>query len=284
MFEKILVPLDGSINAEIVIPYVSSIGSRFSTEIILISVADPRIADVDQLHRSYLDFKAEQLQSIIEQTALKRCMVTGKVLKGRPSDEIIKCAENLKVDLIIMASRGSSGQAPPLLGHVSEKILWGTKKPVLLIKKENGILKKLLVPLDGSIVSETALPFATALASAFQSKLILFQAVEPLKNFAGYDTLTTLPLPKREDVKAAAISYLTKVQNQIKKTDFEILKEVEWGTAAESITDFAKEHQIDLICMSARGQSNINRWVFGSVTEKVLHAEEIPLFIVHPRK
>ena len=135
MFEKILAPLDGSSIAEIIIPYIVLIGSHLSSEIILVSVADPRISDIDQLHQAYLDRKTKHLQSRLNSNEKsENCRVSNQVLHGKPADEIIRYADENSVDLIILASRGSSGQKPPLLGNVSEKILWGTRKPVLLVR------------------------------------------------------------------------------------------------------------------------------------------------------
>ncbi len=56
------------------------------------------------------------------------------------------------------------------------------------------------------------------------------------------------------------------------------------GPAADRIIDYAKENAIDLIAMSTHGRSGISRWVFGSVTDKVLHAGDIPVLVVRPSK
>jgi nucleotide-binding universal stress UspA family protein len=210
------------------------------------------------------------------------------VLAGSPSDEISKYAKLINADLITIASRGSSGQVPPLLGSISTKVLWSTKKPVLLIKTaasevavtEDRLIKRILLPLDSSRTGEVVIEHARWIAEGFNSELVLFQALEPIKPIIGYETMSSLVIPVNEDVEKEAVDYLADVENRLKKTGLKVSSKIVWGAAAEGILDYAEASGIDLIAISARGKSNISRWVFGSVTEKVLHASKIPLLIV----
>jgi nucleotide-binding universal stress UspA family protein len=279
MFKKIVVPLDGSTNAEITIPYVASIGIHLSTEMNLVSVADRRISEVDQLHHAYLDHMTEQMQQLFKDSHKGAASsVRNEVLEGKAFEEIVRYADKIDADVIAMASRGFSGQRLPLLGNVAVKILWATKKPVLLIRApindningEPKLIKKILIPLDGSKAGEAAIEYAESLALAMDAELILFQAIEPVKFIVGYDAFAPLAIPRNEDIKDAVVSYL---KNQA--------IEVIWGSAAETIIDYTETHNIDLIAISAHGRSNVSRWVFGSVTEKILHTGQTALLIVH---
>jgi len=60
--------------------------------------------------------------------------------------------------------------------------------------------------------------------------------------------------------------------------------ELRSGSAAEEIITYAEENNIDLIAMSTHGRSGIGRWVFGSVTDKVLHAGDVPVLTVRASK
>jgi len=62
MYESLLVPLDGSGAAQVVLPYVVEIAARLNSEIILVSVAEPKAADFEYLYRSYLEHVAEMLR------------------------------------------------------------------------------------------------------------------------------------------------------------------------------------------------------------------------------
>ena len=289
MFKKIVVPLDGSTNAEITIPYVASIGIHSSAEINLVSVADRRISDVDQLHHAYLDHMTEQMQQLFRNSAKGAVStVRNDVLEGNPFKEILYYADKISADLIAMASRGFSGQKLPLLGGVAVKILWATKKPVLLVRApandkaigEPKQIKRILIPLDGSKAGEAAIEPAVSLTAAMDAELILLQVVEPITFVAGYDTLTPLAIPSNEDIKDAATSYLKSQAKQLKTKVSKVSIEAIWGSAAETIIDYAEKQNIDLIALSAHGRSNVSRWVFGSVTEKLLHVGQTALLIV----
>jgi nucleotide-binding universal stress UspA family protein len=288
MYKKILVPLDGSTNAEIVIPYVIAMGANLGVEIVLTSVCDPNIAELEQLHKAYLERKLEQIRLQLQNYGSKKdARVSFKVLTGSPSDEIVSYAGEIKADLIVIASRGLSGQVPPLLGNISTKVLWSTEKPVLLIKaaapeaaiENNKLLKRILLPLDSSKTGEATIEHARFIAGGFGSEIVLFQALEPVKPIIGFETMTSFAVPDNEEVEKAAVDYLTGIQNRLKKAGLEASAETVWGSAAECILDYAEANEIDLIALSARGKSNISRWVFGSVTEKVLHAGTTPLLI-----
>jgi nucleotide-binding universal stress UspA family protein len=289
MYKRMLVPLDGSPNAEVVMPYVIAIGVNLGTDIVFASVAKPGIADVEQLHQAYLERKVEQVRLQLKDSGTKKgATVSSRVLSGKAADEIVRFADEIKADLITIASRGSSGQVQPLLGHISTSVLWSTTKPVLLVKaaaseaavKSMRLIKRILLPLDSSKAGEATIEHARQIATAFDSELVLFQALEPVNPVIGFDNLSPLVLPDNEDVKQAAVSYLTGVENRLKATGVKTSSEIVWGSAAESILDYTEAHEIDLIAMSARGRSGISRWAFGSVTEKILHAATTPLLIV----
>jgi nucleotide-binding universal stress UspA family protein len=284
-----LVPLDGSTNAEVVMPYVIALAANTGTDVVLTSVARPGISNVEQLHQAYLERKVEQLRLRLSEYGIKKEPdVSYRVLTGKPAEEIVKHADEIEADLITIASRGASGQAPPLLGHISTSVLWSTGKPVLLIKaaakekadKGRQIIKKILLPLDSSSAGEAPIEYARTLAVAFDAELVLLQALEPVNLVIGFENLSVLGVPDNEEVKKAAVSYLTKVEDRLKTSGIKTSIEIIWGSAAESILDYADTNNIDLIAMSARGRSDISRWVFGSVAEKILHAGKKPLLMV----
>jgi nucleotide-binding universal stress UspA family protein len=289
MYKRMLVPLDGSTNAEVVMPYVIAFAASMGTDIILTSVAKPGISDVEQLHQAYLERKVEQVGHRLQEYGVAReAKVSYRVLTGKASEEIVHYADESEADLITIASRGASGQVPPLLGHISTSVLWSTSKPVLLIKtavpeeaaKDMKLIRKILLPLDSSRAGEAAIEYVRILAGAFNSEVVLLQVLEPVNMVIGFENLTALGVPDNEEVKKAAFSYLAGVENRLKAAGINTSREIVWGSAADSILDYAEENKIDLIAMSARGRSDISRWVFGSVTEKILHAADKPLLIV----
>jgi nucleotide-binding universal stress UspA family protein len=196
-----------------------------------------------------------------------------------------------------MASRGRSGLGPWLLGNIAAKVLRATEKPVLLVRAPAGdsalpekrLLRKILVPLDGSDLGETTLSHAEALAKNLGAEIVLLRALEPPRPLEGEGAYTGKKLHFRskeetERRKAAAMEYLDAVGRPLREKGLKVSRAVLSGLAAEEIIDYARDNGIDLIAMSSHGRSGIGRWVFGSVTDKVVHAGDTPVLVVRAAK
>ena len=133
MFETILVPLDGSKNAEKVLPYVIDYASRLNSKIILTHVCDPHnLADE---WRSYLEDIASEIRlKMQEHLSKQQVNVETSILHGDPAIEILKYAEEIGSDLIMVTDRGISGQGNWPIGSVATKLLMASESPVMLIR------------------------------------------------------------------------------------------------------------------------------------------------------
>ena len=287
MFEKIVVPLDGSRAAEIVLPYVEEIAAHFSTEIILVSVAESSVPDIKHLYLSYLEGIGRQVEhEVRDYKPQQDIKVLSEFLPGEPAKEILRYTAEHQGNLIVMASRGSSGKSPWILGDIAAKVLRAATQPVLLIRAsiEPGFpkiraLKKILVPLDGSQRGAAAIPYVEALARALQAEIVLFQAVVYPDTHTFYGNAYIAP-SEPEELKSIAQTYLEGVAKPLKQSGLKISCVTEIGYPADAIIDYAQAKAVDLIAMSTHGRTGIRRWVFGSVTDKVLHAGNTPLLVV----
>ncbi len=295
MFERILVALDGSKPAEMVIPYAEEIAAKLGSRLMLVSVSESAGADTEHLYQAYLKRMADQVQNELWEWGVRDAAhVEGKILVGKPANAILRRADRSNVGLLVMASRGSSGQGRPwLLGSIAAKVLRATGKPVLLIRapakreavQQRRLIRKILVPLDGSGPGESAIPYAEALAQASGAELVLAQVLEPAITWGSYEGYASYRAPEDwETRKASATAYLDDVGKQLKERGITASSVVVLGSPAEQIIDYAKANSIDLIAMSTHGRSGIGRWVFGSVADKVLHAGDTPVLVVRPAK
>lgn len=290
MFKKILVPLDGSNAAEFVLPYAEEIASRIGAEIILASVSEPTADRRDRLYRSYLENVEEQVQGRLEGwEAKKETKVHREVLLGRPATEITRYADERDVSLIIMASRGLSGGGPWFLGNIAAKVLRITGKPVLLIRtqadnaalQKRRLVKRILLPLDGSSVGEMAIQYADPLAQGLGAELVLLQILKPQVLFVGEGDMFGAMYHEDEDRRrASATAYLSSVGKTFQEKGLSTSIAVGSGSPADKIIDYAEANAVDLIAMSSHGRSGIGRWVFGSVTDKVLHSGDTAVLTV----
>ena len=152
--------------------------------------------------------------------------------------------------------------------------------------------KEILVPLDGSDVSASALPTARQLAEALGARIHLLQVASQSEEFSvmrgaefgtmGSDysqqVLDEVLTVQRERIER----YLDEVAEELQSAGLEIVKAVEDGQAADKIVDYAEAGGIDLILMSTHGRGGVRRFLVGSVTDKVIRSTGLPVLVVHP--
>ncbi len=294
MYDRILVPLDTSKLAEISLPYAEELAAKLGSEIVLIIVSESDPVDIDHHYRSYLERVTEQVQSRLKDYGAKvEAKVCSATLMGKPADEILRYADENNVSLIAMSSCGSSGRGPWSLGNIATKVIRATSRPVLLIRapadsvtvEQKRLVKKILVPLDGSKVGEVAIPYTEALAQALGAELTLFQVGETIMVSGGFYDGVFQETPQNLDRrKVSGIAYLDSVGKPLQKRGLNTSSVLVLGSAADQIIDYAKANAIDLIVMSTHGRSGMGRWVFGSVTDKVLHAGDTPVLVIPTAK
>ncbi len=147
--------------------------------------------------------------------------------------------------------------------------------------------RHILVPLDGSALAEQVLPHVHALAAnEGTTRITLLRAVPPVfttsVDYSGM--LATTAADALETLEEEARSYLEGVAAQFRSEGYTVHIEVSMMAAAEAILDYAESQNVDLIAIATHGRSGISRWVFGSVTQKVVQACPVPVLVVRPRQ
>ena len=137
--------------------------------------------------------------------------------------------------------------------------------------------KKMLVPLDGSKLAETALPFATELSWKLNLETILFHVCAPEER-----ELAPMHQAYIHRTVEAMMQRLEGIQEQADTPTIEARGELATGHPADEILRYAEKNNVDLILMATHGRSGPSRWIYGSVTEKVLQGASSPLLLVRP--
>ena len=142
---------------------------------------------------------------------------------------------------------------------------------------------KLLIPLDGSKTAERALPYARYLAEE-KNVLIELLAVVDVANMATHMTAErALHLDTMvEDAVRASEKYLEAIAGTLSAA--KIKTRVESGRPEEVIIEKAAAEQNTLIAMATHGRSGMNRWLLGSVAEKVLRGATDPVLLIRARE
>lgn len=143
--------------------------------------------------------------------------------------------------------------------------------------------RRMLIPLDGSPLAEQALPLAKTLAERFQSSAILFRAVEPVRETLRDEGTLVSAADQVEVMRGLALEYLETAYRDFESIHVPVERVVRVGHPASAILDLAETAQADLIVMATHGRTGIQRWVYGSVADKVLTGAKLPLLLVRAK-
>jgi nucleotide-binding universal stress UspA family protein len=297
MFEKILLPLDGSELAEMALPYGRELARKLNSELILFHVCRPEHHQQEHMHKVYLHSLAETMRHNLKRSQPKgtEIKVTTRIESGGPQENICALVENNGIGLIIMTAVGASGlKVGKMLGSVADHICRTVPIPVLLIRAQETqrisgrgqLINRILLTLDGSELSQRALPVGEELATRLKVPITLFQMVHMLIPYA--DEMAGAPFMDyaklSEDEEKRVQTELIALERELRKKDINVTHNVIIGTsAADEIIEEGKKVGADLVVMSTRGRSGMRRWVLGSVAERVLRHSEIPVLLVNAR-
>lgn len=277
MFERILIPLDGSPRSEAVLGHVAAILRRQDSEVVALRVvpapaiaqgqANPFVAEEEGIAEAYVQ---ELVRRLIDEGIRARPIVE----RGSPATAILDVAQREKITLTALATHGRSGLTRWTLGSVTEKVIRASAGPVLVLRSFRAdtcpiplgplAFRLLLVPISRGFLR--AVPFVTEFAKLFQSRVALLHVVEGRE---GAEETRGL----RGELEAVA---RTLHEGQVPS---EILIR-EGGDPAREIVETCREIGADMIALSTHGREGLSRWALGSVTEKVLRAATVPMLIV----
>lgn len=142
--------------------------------------------------------------------------------------------------------------------------------------------RKILVPLDGSELAEKVLPHATALAKGTGAEVTLATVVQLSLGAVGakLEAIPEAAAERRAALKAEAMIYLEKVQRDLKNQGVTAhIVALEGDVACEIIT-YAEQEGFDLVTMATHGRSGIDRFVMGSIAEKVIRSTVKPVLLI----
>jgi len=299
MFEKILIPLDGTELSEGILPYVSQLARGLKAQVVLLSVIHPGTVDKQRegniedagglqeapqtfehlkaVAMARLEESAERLDNSGEVTTL--CMVS----VGEPAEEIVRVADGEGCGLIAMATHDRSSLWRAMRGSVADRVIRSANVPTLAVaqKKADGYwheganISKLLVALDGSRLADTVLPCVEHLARKLSLEIVLLQVMDSGK----LHTLAAI-----EVYKKLAGEYLQGIAERLQAKGltgrWQVLLH---GRPATSIVNLAREAPGTIIVLASHGRSTPIRWIVGSVSDAMVRAPESPVLVMTPR-
>jgi nucleotide-binding universal stress UspA family protein len=138
------------------------------------------------------------------------------------------------------------------------------------------MLQTILLPLDGSTLSEQALPYAASLARRADARIVLVRATQAhtILDVDASDAQIGVISRAEHDLRASAA--------RLRGAGVEAEIHVYYDQPAPAILDAARRHEVDLIVMSTHGRSGLGRVVYGSVADEILRHAEVPVLLIPP--
>ena len=285
---KILVPTDFSPNSYMAVEVANELACRYRADVTLLYVdATHEYLVLDLASSGEAEEREFEMHHFEEAKGLMDAAIDVElaVERGTAHTKIVEFARDHEFDVIAMATHGRSGIPRMLLGSTTEKVVRSSECPVLLIhpedeRKTSHVLEDLdrvILPTDLSEVSNRALDSAVALARKFEAKLVLTHVVEPLAHlaFAAADP-TANPYP--QGIEEATEQAIKKLHASVPDdVDVEVVKRE--GLVHGEICALGREPG-SLIVMASHGHTGVQRWLLGSVTDRVVRTAECPVWVV----
>jgi nucleotide-binding universal stress UspA family protein len=305
---SIVVPLDGSRLSEQALPLAVALAERARATLRLAQVSTPAVPlsatlplspEVRQLYvslqreartseKAYLNAFADQLRN--QSPALA---ITSATLQGPVAEALLEYVRQSRSDLVVMTSRGHGGLRRLWLGSVADAVIRRSALPVLLVRPDESAspqpvlenLSRILVPVDGSALSEAILEPAKELASLAGAELMLVEVIQPLAS--PLETQSAAPLRFGVELtnlrRKEAAEYLRNLAEECLKVGVKSTYSTPLGSnVANTLLGLAESPTVGLVAMATHGRGGIKRLAIGSVADKLVRTAPRPLLVYRP--
>ncbi|MEX2081206.1 MAG: universal stress protein [Dehalococcoidia bacterium] len=264
---RILVPMDRSELAEGALAWAQLLAAKTGDALHLLTVVpeDGSVAEAEQY-----------LAAMAGRPALGSLKVTTEVRQGDAATQIEEAARE-DSGMIVICSHGHGGFKRLFQGSVADRVVRSAEVPVL-VDRAGGIqpgLTNLLVTLDGSERSETALTPARALAKVAGANLHLLRVYNPMAEF------TMTPMGPMTDVGDIAQKLYEAAEAYMREVSLPgETWEVRSGRPLDVIIEYATEKGCEVIVMATHGRGGVVRLALGSTSDSVMRAADRPVLLI----
>lgn len=298
MYEKIVIPLDGSELAERALDYVTGLAVTSPAQVTLLHVctSDQSESGSSRFWVYLLEHAAQVLRSRLEEATSEGSTVDSMVLFGHPAEEILAYAEKNKVSLIAMTTHGRSGVRRWAMGSVAARVARHSTVPVLLARSgasqetvsRQWPEKRILVLLDGSERAEQVLPHVVDHAKVGGAEVVLLRVLEPLSSPDFYPpdmrgNWEDLAEQMMAHLEEECVRYFAGLKRRLRDAGVQVRSETLEGNIWNEIIRYIESDGFDLVALTSHGRSSIARWAVGSVAETLVRKCPVPLLLVRAR-
>jgi nucleotide-binding universal stress UspA family protein len=310
MYCPLLVPLDGSDFGEHALPLALSVARRLGATLRVVHVHVPPWGMYGELggqydettdrilresDRAYLDGVVQRLAAAADVS------LSSALLDGPVAVAISSHATATGSDLLVMTTHGRGPLARFWLGSVADALVRQASIPILLVQPkevppdlaQEPVVRRVLIPLDGSELAEHILEPALALGAATQAEYTLLRVVQPMipgGHIPAIAKVSGLREPLLKQLQALhrrdwteAQEYLERVAERLRARGLTVqTRVVSQERAATAILEDASAHGADLIALATHGRGGPKRLLLGSVADKVLRGAATPVLVHRP--
>lgn len=291
MIKRVIVPLDGSELSESAISLGQLFARVYGAALEITTVlTEPVMLDLMPTLLTPDRDDAERYVKSIEEQLPDDLETYSYVLRGNPAEELLRLTRGASDAMIVMSTHGRGGLGRVMFGSVADKVLRGSTVPIALVRggvaTDKSTLGSILVPLDGSDLSEQSLALATDLAAESDATLTLVRVVEPIwattyGALAEASALATDQIIEVEkQLQAEARDYLDRLAILLREKGLRVGWEVRAGRPADEIVRAAETTSADLIVITTHGRGGLRRFALGSVTSEVMHRGGAPILAI----
>lgn len=276
--KKIIVPTDFSDQANHALKFAIDIARQSKGEILLVHVVDiPLIRDSmltpslyvdDSFIKDFASKAQKNFDKVVAKYAVNGLIINTTVEYGNSSMAILKLIEEHKSDLVVMGTKGASGLKEIFVGSNTEKIVRGSKVPVISVPNaaKTGSIKNIVFPNSLREEDEMLTLQVKSLQNFFKANLHIVYINTPASFKRDYETLGRLhTYAKRYMFKNHKIH----VYNDISEQD---------GTM-----NFANDIGADMIAMGTQGKRGLAHLFSGSVAEDVVNHVNRPIWTLRSK-
>lgn len=293
MYDRIIVPLDGSEPSQAALSYAANIPTR---ELVLLHVMVDREVIVPEwiLRRGTAQKEAslaDEMERMAEQLRTPERKVSVDIRIGDVAEEIIKSGND--ADLIVMMTHGRGAAGRVIFGSMADRVVRHGSTPTLLVRvgeltRNPRTPQRVVCALDGSTIAERGLPAGIRLASALGLPLHLIRSVglKDVKTaLSDSNTDWLAPSDMHPDlydqtlskVRDEAVTYLKEKEEAAKEAGTPVTTELLEGSVPFTLMWAADVD--DILVITTRGQGGYKRWSLGSVAEKLIREAPCPVFL-----
>ena len=294
---NILLATDGSEEAVLAARAAAELSAKTGSELHVVHVG-PRVQIVGDLGPVYLDPGQEQqaqqrldeesrklLDEQVQKIEAEGVTVSEAHLKvGNQADNIVRLAEEIGADTIVMGSRGRGGVRRALMGSVSEDVVRHAHCPVLVVRgreREALLPARIVLAVDGSRQSDAATSTAASFASIDGSELYVVHAGPTAHLPYAYPYLAENVESLFEQANEEARKFLEARAGQIKtQTQAPVHTHLRPGAPEKEIVELAEEIDAGLVVLGSRGLGGIRRAPMGGVSDAVVRHARCPVLVV----